>query len=108
MTASGIDLVCEQSNARRPFDAGTPFYVLFEASAHRDTERSLLEILSDADNLITDAVTEGAPAHKLRLLRESYRMDRTRIPHSPCEIGRRTPARIDERFRTRTRGHTRR
>ncbi|WP_280442776.1 FAD-binding oxidoreductase [Nocardia brasiliensis] len=72
MTASGIDLVREQTDARRPFDTRTPFYALFEVSAYRRTEALLIEILSAADNLITDAAIAASPARELWLLRERH------------------------------------
>ncbi|MGX1776798.1 FAD-binding oxidoreductase [Nocardia brasiliensis] len=72
MTAAGIDVVCRHSDGRRPFDTHSPFYVLFEVSAHRGAEDVLLEIVSAAEGLVTNAAIERRPARKLWRLREAH------------------------------------
>lgn len=72
MTDDGISLVCAHTDARRPFGTPSPMYTLIEVSSPRETEESLLEVLSDSADLIEDATVEPGPARKLWTLRESH------------------------------------
>ncbi|WP_047889450.1 FAD-binding oxidoreductase [Rhodococcus sp. ARP2] len=72
MTDDGISLVCAHTDARRPFGTPSPMYTLIEVSSPRETEESLLEVLSASADLIEDATVEPGPARKLWTLRESH------------------------------------
>lgn len=72
MTDDGISLVCAHTDARRPFGTPSPLYTLIEVSSPRETEESLLEVLSASADLIEDATVEPGPARKLWTLRESH------------------------------------
>nr|WP_250767842.1 FAD-binding oxidoreductase [Rhodococcus sp. MSC1_016] len=72
MTRSGIDLVCEHQQLRRPLSADAPFCVLVEVSGREDAETTLLEVLDDSHEVVLDAVVEEGPAHRLWQYRESH------------------------------------
>ncbi|WP_397518046.1 FAD-binding oxidoreductase [Rhodococcus oxybenzonivorans] len=72
MTRSGIDLVCQHQQLRRPLSADAPFCVLVEVSGREDAETTLLEVLDDSHELVLDAVVEKGPAHRLWQYRESH------------------------------------
>ncbi|MEU2001797.1 FAD-binding oxidoreductase [Rhodococcus sp. NPDC019627] len=72
MTRSGIDLVCQHQQLRRPLSADAPFCVLVEVSGREDAETTLLEVLDDSHEFVLDAVVEEGPAHRLWQYRESH------------------------------------
>ncbi|MFB8281016.1 FAD-binding oxidoreductase [Nocardia colli] len=72
MTANGVDLVCRHTAVGSPFDTQFPFYALFEVSAHRAAEDSLVEILAAGADLVEDVAIERRPARRLWQLRESH------------------------------------
>jgi FAD/FMN-containing dehydrogenase len=72
MTRSGIDLVCQHQQLRRPLSADAPFCVLVEVSGREDAETTLLEVLDDSHEFMLDAVVEEGPAHRLWQYRESH------------------------------------
>lgn len=72
MTAEGVAMVCHHSDARHPFDQPSPLYTLLEISSPADTEAAVLEVLSELEDTLDDAIVEPGPARKLWQIRESH------------------------------------
>ncbi|WP_433574735.1 FAD-binding oxidoreductase [Nocardia brasiliensis] len=83
MTADGIDIVCEHTDARRPFESHSRFYVLFEVSALHGTEDALLGIFAAAEGLVHGVAIDRRPARKLWRLRDAHTVSIGRASGTP-------------------------